>query len=673
MWAHAAVALLGLALLNLVCQASCLGAVVTLQPVHQDGDYEVRAYTSVITPEPCSSPLREVCPGPNCSTHINSSPLRGLYPSPGWCLQQWQEVVSTKSTSRLQLSSETNVLLKSWADLSVRLDNQKVNQPPHVALLPPLRVSVNCFRRFPLRIRDEDGDRVQCRYANPEWGECQACSRPAFLQLEDGSCEVVYTGVGQTGQHTLELMVEDFNASNTVLSSTPLYFSLTVEEESTDCDELPAFTEQTPPEGAIFKTMPYEKVNITAGAHSSERMVLEIAVVGPPGLSVSTVKSGEEAGSPTSVNIVWLRSPNELPHLLPICFTANTNSSQSDTRCIWIEQKQMDAIPPGAVLKCGKTEMNLSFPIESLRNLPLDDLQLNDASCPIFHNDTHVMTVIPLLGCGTETVHLGTEMVFTNILQSVRAPSAISRLPTLLLHVTCRFPAVMVHGPHYNIAMPTEEQIFGAPRFWLEFHKPGEGPFANRTQIANGAQREKRSGVRSAHRLELLDLYVFSNTSLDRAELMVGSCMQSETPDFQTKHPFVAGGCVNSNRTLELITNTSTVKIYRLDLATLSIQGTTMYVQCKVHLCIAIKATQKCPDECAGQSLDEIVDSLITRTYTVRSGPVSILDEPPTTTAAPTTTKVVTTASHAAPEEASVIAVGVAVGIIHTFVCSLLH
>ncbi|KAG9336351.1 hypothetical protein JZ751_002698 [Albula glossodonta] len=622
MWVHAAVALLGLALLSLVCQASCLGAVVTLQPVHQDGDYEVRAYTSVITPEPCSSPLRGVCPGPNCGTHINSSPLRGLYPSPGWCLQQWQEVVSTKSTSRLQL-----------------------------------RVSVNCFRRFPLRIRDEDGDRVQCRYANPEWGECQACSRPAFLQLEDGSCEVVYTGVGQTGQHTLELMVEDFNASNTVLSSTPLYFSLTVEEESTDCDELPAFTEQTPPEGAIFKTMPYEKVNITAGAHSSERMVLEIAVVGPPGLSVSTLKSGEEAGSPTSVNIVWLRSPNELPHLLPICFTANTNSSQSDTRCIWIEQKQMDAIPPGAVLKCGKTEMNLSFPIESLRNLPLDDLQLNDASCPIFHNDTH---------------HLGTEMVFTNILQSVRAPSAISRLPTLLLHVACRFPAVMVHGPHYNITMPTEEQIFGAPRFWLEFHKPGEGPFANRMQIANGAQREKRSGVRSAHRLELLDLYVFSNTSLDRAELMVGSCMQSETPDFQIKHPFVAGGCVNSNGTLELITNTSTVKIYRLDLATLSIQGTTMFVQCKVHLCIAIKATQKCPEECAAQSLDEIVDSLITRTYVVRSGPVSILDEPPTTTAAPTTTKVVTTASHA-PEEASIIAVGVVVGIIHTFVCSLLH
>lgn len=59
-----------------------------------------------------------------------------------------------------------------------------------------------------------------------------------------------------------------------------------------------------------------------------------------------------------------------------------------------------------------------------------------------------------------------------------------------------------------------------------------------------------------------------------------------------------------------------------------------MYIQCKVNLCITTTPSQKCPNLC-GSSLESrmMVGSLFTKSYTVNSGPVSLV----VTTAAPTT------------------------------------
>lgn len=59
-----------------------------------------------------------------------------------------------------------------------------------------------------------------------------------------------------------------------------------------------------------------------------------------------------------------------------------------------------------------------------------------------------------------------------------------------------------------------------------------------------------------------------------------------------------------------------------------------MYLQCRVNLCITTTPSQKCPNLCGrafGSRL--LVGSLFTKSYTVNSGPVSLV----VTTAAPTT------------------------------------
>lgn len=52
--------------------------------------------------------------------------------------------------------------------------------------------------------------------------------------------------------------------------------------------------------------------------------VLEFAVVGPPDLYRTGFTS---VGPLATMAMAWIRSENNLPHLLPICFAANTKKS----------------------------------------------------------------------------------------------------------------------------------------------------------------------------------------------------------------------------------------------------------------------------------------------------------------------------------------------------------
>lgn len=62
-----------------------------------------------------------------------------------------------------------------------------------------------------------------------------------------------------------------------------------------------------------------------------------------------------------------------------------------------------------------------------------------------------------------------------------------------------------------------------------------------------------------------------------------------------------------------------------------------MYIRCTVNLCITTMPSQKCPDLCSRNiNQRSVVGSLFTSSYTIDSGPVSLV----VTTAAPTTTRV---------------------------------
>ncbi|XP_068431434.1 uncharacterized protein [Clinocottus analis] len=649
---------LTLVLVGPPCEASSLGLTVHVVPLNADGGKTVRAHFTAIVAGSCPS-LSGLCAADeDCLVHKMSLPFKGTKPGSGWCVRQWQKTVPSNYNATISLGAR-----------------------------------VNCPHHFHLSVKDLDGDRVTCRFARPDEGECLNCTQHSFIELNKEKCMLTFTGNAPAGQYFIYLMAEDLipapkisHLTDKPLSSVPVHLSLTVEESKSSCIDEPVSSGDTPKEDATLFVLPYQEVQFVTDFTSWRESVTEVAVVGPPELLRVGFKS---ISYMSSMTMVWVRSENQLPRLLPICFAANTESLQSEPRCVWLYQREMKKLPDGTVLTCGKTSMTLVLPIASMSEINLAELQLNSPTCPVNYNSTHLVANISLNGCGTDIVQSGSELVYTNVLKSVRAFTMVSRQPSLELPLACRIPGVQAKGPNYYLTMPSEEETFGAVEIRLEVHPPGEGPLANFTRTSKFRQlqmmneqlqevTESRSESNSpsdifsnkrsfaskskvvGERITELDLQVFSNCSIDRSEMVVRDCIESETEDFATSNPILDEGCTASNTTLEVVTTQSNAKVYRLDLSSVATKGSTMFVRCTVNLCIATLPADKCPSLCSRSSTHrQLVNSVWTSSYTVNSGPVSlVVTTPPpttaavvTTTAATTTTTVttVTTATSAAP------------------------
>lgn len=704
---------LTLFLLGPTCEATTLGLAVHVVPLDSDEGKTVRAHFIAIATTPCPSLSGLCAEGEDCLVHSTSLPFTGNKPK-GWCVRQWQKTVASNYSATISLGSSTDFYVFMRAGPVVRANSGRLNQPPFVALPPPLRARVNCPHHFHLSVKDLDGDRVRCRFARLELGECFFCSQHSFIELEEEKCTLTFTGKAAAGQYSIYLMVEDMIPGPRIshiteskpLSSVPVHLSLTVEETTSSCSNEPVATGGTPEEDSTLFVLPYQEVKFNINYMSQLESVSEVAVVGPPEL----FRVGFKTIGPVAImTMAWVRSENKLARLLPICFAVNTKSLQSEPRCVWLYQREMRTLPAGTELRCEKTEMSLVLPISSLTNINLAELQLNSPTCPVTYNDTHLTAHISLSGCGTKTVQSGSELVFTNTLQTVRSYSRVSREPSLVLPLACRIPGIQAKGPQYNVELPTETETFGEVEFWIEIYLPGEGPMAQFTrnpsfrllQFPERVRREAESplprnstsstnststgstnnststGLAIGSRLKQLDLHVFSNCSIDRAELLVSNCIESATEDFAVSQPILEKGCATSDSTIEIITSETNTKIYRLDLSNVETKGSTMYVQCTVNLCITTQPSQKCPNLCS-RALDPtvVVSSVYTKSYTISSKSISLVVTTPapvtkaattttTTTVTPTTTTVTnttpvqnTTTSHA-PEQASTMTAGV--------------
>ncbi|XP_051919086.1 uncharacterized protein LOC127599280 [Hippocampus zosterae] len=676
------------------CEASSLGLTVHVVPLQSDGGQSVRAHFTVIVSNPCP-PLTGLCTeGINCTLHRAYSPFSGAKPGSGWCVRQWEQVVPSHYNSSVSLNSWTTMYVSLKAGPHIRVNSGKLNHPAYVALPPPIRARENCPHHIQLSVKDLDGDRVRCRFAVEEQGECLNCTPHSFLELDKDACALTFTGSATVGQYFIYIMAEDYiptpkvsqTSESQPLSSIPVHLSLTVEQSSSSCSDEPVTTGKTPRKHATFYVLPFDEVKFEADFISQKESVSEIAVVGQPGL----IKYGFfSIGAMSQLSMSWVRGENTLCPVLPICFVANSVSLQSDPHCVWLFQRETRILPDGTELICNKTEMTLVLPVGSLSKINLTELQLNSPACPITFNDTHLTARIALNGCGTKTVHADRELVYTNTLKSVRPFSMISRQPSFILPLACRIPAVQARDPDFIITVPTT--AFDNADVRLEFHLPGEGPMATYTSnpqftslnfMPGGLQQDSAQVHQEqlGSRIKELDLHLLSNTTVERAEFSIKLCVQSETEDFAESQIIIMNGCKASDTTKE-IKATRNARIFRLDLSNLFPAQNTMYVECEVDLCIAFLPSHQCATQCDRGLSNGAAPNMLNKAFTVRSGPVSLVVTTPAlstngVTSAAGQTQVLTTAAveevtntSSAPEQVSFMAAG----LIFYIICSFLQ
>ncbi|XP_056464401.1 uncharacterized protein LOC130403896 [Gadus chalcogrammus] len=626
-----------------------LGAVVHVVPIETNGGKTVRAHFMVAAPNPCPD-LTGVCAEgeEDCKVHPTTTPFTGTKPGPGWCIRRWQKTIPSNYSATFELGSKVTWDVFIRTEATVRANTTKLNRPPYVALPPPLRAIAGCPHRINLSLLDLDKDPVRCRFARADQGECHGCTQHSFIELNEEKCMLSFSGEASAGQYSVMLMVEDLlpqsklssNEDPKPLSSIPVYLSLTVEEASSSgCSAEPVATGQSPLRDTRLTILPYEQVNLTATFTSELESVVEIGVVGPPDLFMSGLITTETM---STKEVTWVCAPNTLPPILPICFSANTISSQSEPRCLWIHQRETMTLPPGTNLECSDTEMTLVLPVITLKNINMENIKLNSPTCPVSYNNTHLTAHIPLTGCGTKRVHVGSVLIYTNTLQSMHSDTMIRRLPSLILPLACHISPVKAQGQYRSI-IGEEEQIFGSVSFWLNFSLPDHGPFSSIMQNATfrhlriptptryalqavELQRPKRRLFPAAQpQVEQLDLYVMSNYRKGRAELFVENCIWSVTEDLSDPQTLLEQGCVGSSSIVELLTPDKSFKTYRLNISSIEIHGSRMFTECKVHLCMPTLPSHNCPDPCSNfKSTSIMTDWLSTTTYTIRSGAVSL-------------------------------------------------
>ncbi|XP_055010466.1 uncharacterized protein LOC110153560 [Boleophthalmus pectinirostris] len=395
-----------------------LGMTVHVVPLDSTNGQTVRAHFTAIVSGECSAVTELCATGEDCLVESNTVPFTGNKPSPGWCAQHWQKTLPANYTGKISLGSSTEMYVALQTDPLVRANSGKLNNPSFVGLPPPLRAREKCPHHFPLSVRDVDGDKVHCRFAKEEEGECVDCTPHSFVELDPKNCMLLFTGDATAGVYHIYMMAEDLvPAPQTVqpvpsqpMSAVPFILSLTVEKGSLSCSAEPVASANNPKENSVLYILSFHEKSFALNYDSNDESVTEIAVIGPPQLYRSDFLS---LGPVSSLNIAWVRSENKLARLLPICFVANTPNLQSEPRCVWLYQREMMALPTGTVLTCEKTEMSLVLPISSFTRININELQLNSPTCPVSYNSTHLTAKIPLEGCGTKAVVNQTQSTYT--------------------------------------------------------------------------------------------------------------------------------------------------------------------------------------------------------------------------------------------------------------------
>ncbi|XP_072448298.1 uncharacterized protein [Chiloscyllium punctatum] len=612
---------------------------------------------------PCSQSLDGICVALNCSksrTQIvgdsnhtatwclldgetifhnnNNTSLFYLRPS-GCC---WSPLVgSQRKAENLQFT------FSLLADLRNRSDNVALNAPPQPPLLPILRVPQNCTAKYNLTIYEKDGDILRCRYGQRTRHECAHCTQLPFFMLDQESCVLHYNGRGTYGTYSLELIIEDypgeatvlthsdgtqtlhsafeeasttsFNQSTKVFSSIPMQFVIIVDRSISQCALgifRPMFVHPTPPNGARIPASLYDEVTFTISAISLNERITGFTIVGPHGLHKSDIWSINGDRS-VSTNISWSVGVHDGPKQVAVCFLSVTSTGlQSEPQCIWIVLNMGLHDEPSLVgldLQCSTNAMVLSVPRRLVANLPESNLQLNDASCNITGNATHVLVKIPLSGCGTKLLEDESHYIFTNKLISRSRNTILADREKVAIPVTCKLQRLNNGSKETNLLKTATEKVFGDYSFEIQFSK----------QYNSSRRSAKAHTPFDATKKDHLYISIIVKSNVTTLSLYVESCQMSEY-NSSAGITLLHQGCLNNSTTEEHQTGNRKEKVYSIKLSSLPHLTSQVFVTCNVQLCTNAYNSTPCALGCGSDNSSQMEQSGMQQ---VSAGPICIQKE----------------------------------------------
>ncbi|XP_051969881.1 CUB and zona pellucida-like domain-containing protein 1 [Xyrauchen texanus] len=480
-------------------------------------------------------------------------------------------------------------------------------------------VPQNCPRDYNLLSCDQDHDKVRCRYGVFSANECGMCHQHAGFTLNQNTCTLSYRNTSQRGVYAFELVMEDYptqnislryssntsvirtpyntNQSSSIspLSRIPLQFSLQVEDPAPSCIEgqyLPRFIHPTPYHGEHINARVNQELEIRVKASATSSSISDVVFSGPLNSTKHTTTTGEYV-------INWTPIADNFGQHFPICFIAEgqngSRSYQSEMRCVIVV---VNTEGPKANVTCTKDKMTVSVERATITGLHGGHLRLNNASCVVYFNNTHVFTNFSLNDCGTQIEETDDHLIFKNEILTYDNPNdIITRKHNIEIEVMCKYEkksSVTLKFDARRPAINFTERGFGSFSYQFDFYQSSS--FFNR-KSPNSYPLEYDVGDTIYMKIEPVNL-------VPNTEVFLESCAATpyDNPSYPISYPIIRNGC-GVDSTVRILSNHESNVRFSMEAFKFIGQYDQVFISCSIIICQANNPNTRCTQGCTNRTV----------------------------------------------------------------------
>ncbi|CAN9506615.1 unnamed protein product [Ophioblennius macclurei] len=377
------------------------------------------------------------------------------------------------------------------------------------------------------------------------------------------------------------------------LSKIPLQFTVYVDSfEAPSClngDYFPVFLEPTPANGENLPASVSHPLEIKVRSTAGFTTIDDLVVIGPGGISTSLLSSGLYV-------IKWKPTVHDLSGHYPVCFVAEARDGfervfQSEPRCVTVHVTHFEA-----VVTCAQTTMKVEVKKNNVIKHEEDKLHLKDfedASCSLkkHSNATHLVAVVPLNACGTQTEENKANITFRNQITSADPDEIITRNHVIDIAFSCAYPKKinLTLGFRHKDPYAFQERGFGTFTFEFEFFQ---------------SQRFRQQVDGSTYPVEvylkqMIYMQIQATSSIPNTELFVESCRATpyDNPESRISYTIIENGCVR-DPTVRIFSSSKSV--FRFGMEAFEFIGAhdEVYITCSVLLCESGVPGTRCSQGC---------------------------------------------------------------------------
>ncbi|XP_041075195.1 ZP domain-containing protein-like [Polyodon spathula] len=351
----------------------------------------------------------------------------------------------------------------------------------------------------------------------------------------------------------------------------------------------PQFLNPSPPHGIYVNASVGHEFQIPLRAAATRDRIYDIKISGPLNIT-KTLKNYNNSRGVIDVMITWTPTENDFGEHIPICFIAETASGyQSKMRCIIVvvvNESEAD-------IECTDTTMTLYISKSSVRGLHENHLRLNDPTCSVTSNGSHIIASVSLNSCGTKLEETEHDLIFRNEITSFENPhDIITRKHQIEIPFICKFPKksrLSASFKAHKSAYLFTEAGFGSFTYLFEFYDSS----------AFSRMINPNSYPIEVQLQDMIYMDIQVQTSLSTTQLFVESCRatSNDNPSDPIYYDIISNGCIEDETTVVYLNNQTD---FRFGLEAFNFIGNyeQVYISCTVILCVAGDPSNRCAQGC---------------------------------------------------------------------------